>query len=332
MQVTLVFDRVTLSGFDTREYNINKLEDSFALEQQEDFFDVVTDYTKINDRVGINASHRRANKSLVEGGTYNVQANILTTIADGDLLIWPIMRMILDFFLHRIPSKLRLTRGFYFLLTKGKNRRISKAEILGRLVFCGFKITKVSSCQGVLYVESKKVTAPLTSKNRSSSFVIRMARIGMHEKPFFIYKFRTMHPFSDHLQDYMYEVNKLGVNGDKVQNDYRVTSWGRVMRRYWLDELPQIYNLLKRDISIVGVRAVSEAKFKLYAPELRKLRTQIKPGLVPPFYADMPETFLELQDSEKKYIQEKLKAPVVTDLRYLFKSIYNIIFRGARSK
>ena len=62
------------------------------------------------------------------------------------------------------------------------------------------------------------------------------------------------------------------------------------------------------------------------------LRKKVRPGLVPPFYADLPETFEEICDSERRYIQAFLKHPVKTQIRYFTKSFINIAFKGARSK
>jgi hypothetical protein len=69
----------------------------------------------------------------------------------------------------------------------------------------------------------------------------------------------------------------------------------------------------------------------LYTPELREKRVKYKPGLIPPFYADMPKTLGEIMASEMKYLLAYEKSPLLTDTRYFFLAIYNIIFRKARS-
>jgi hypothetical protein len=56
-----------------------------------------------------------------------------------------------------------------------------------------------------------------------------------------------------------------------------------------------------------------------------------KPGLVPPFYADMPRTFEEIEESERRYLESYQRCRLGTDLRYFFKALYNIVFRHARS-
>ena len=57
-----------------------------------------------------------------------------------------------------------------------------------------------------------------------------------------VYKFRTMHPYSEYLQSYIYEQNKLQ-EGGKFANDFRVTTLGKCMRKLWIDELPMFINL-----------------------------------------------------------------------------------------
>ncbi|HQB87210.1 MAG TPA: hypothetical protein PLL51_09445, partial [Bacteroidales bacterium] len=61
-------------------------------------------------------------------------------------------------------------------------------------------------------------------------------------------------------------------------------------------------------------------------------RIRYKPGLIPPFYADMPKNLDEIQASENRYLDSYEKNPVLTDIRYFFKSVGNILFKHARSR
>jgi len=94
----------------------------------------------------------------------------------------------------------------------------------------------------------------------------------------------------------------------------------------------QIVNFFQGDLNLVGVRALSQHYFGLYPEDLQDLRTQFKPGLVPPYYADMPKTFEEIIESERHYLKTKQKHPFVTDIKYFFKASYNILFKHARSQ
>ncbi|HPS40071.1 MAG TPA: hypothetical protein PL124_11695, partial [Candidatus Cloacimonadota bacterium] len=85
------------------------------------------------------------------------------------------------------------------------------------------------------------------------------------------------------------------------------------------------------EVTLVGVRALSEHYFSLYPKDLQELRLRVKPGLLPPFYADMPKTFEEIVASERIYLEKKLKAPFRTDWAYFWKGVWNILVKRARS-
>ncbi|MEG0517599.1 MAG: sugar transferase, partial [Bacteroidales bacterium] len=142
---------------------------------------------------------------------------------------------------------------------------------------------------------------------------------------------RTMYAYSEYIQPYIYK--QLGLaKGGKISDDYRVSPLGKFLRKTWLDELPTLINWIKGDMKFVGVRPLSSHYFNLYSKELQELRTKVKPGLFPPFYADMPETLEEIQESEIRYIKSYLERPFYTDCRYFFKTFANIVFKGRRSK
>lgn len=163
----------------------------------------------------------------------------------------------------------------------------------------------------LLYVIARKVKTSSLDQSPTYGPLVQLKRSGLGGRAFLTYKFRTMHPYSEYLQQYIYELHGLQ-KGGKIENDFRMTAWGKVMRKLWLDELPMLYNWLKGDLQIVGVRPLSFHYLELYDKELQELRKKVKPGLVPPFYADLPETFEEICDSERRYINAYLKHPFRT--------------------
>jgi lipopolysaccharide/colanic/teichoic acid biosynthesis glycosyltransferase len=90
-------------------------------------------------------------------------------------------------------------------------------------------------------------------------------------------------------------------------------------------------NFFQGDMKIVGVRPLSKQYFELYRKDVQDRRIKYKPGLIPPFYADMPTDLDEIQESELKYLDSYDRHPVVTDFRYFWKSSWNILFKKARS-
>jgi len=237
----------------------------------------------------------------------------------------------LDYLLKRVAPKFNITKKLYFFITQGRNRVISKAETLGRLYSCGFVVDELQVIDKLLYFVVHKNRSPYYDENRTYGPLIKLRRIGKGGQEFYVYKFRTMHPFSEYLQPYIYQHYNLK-EGGKFQNDFRITTAGKIMRKFWIDELPMLLNLLRGDMKIVGVRPLSKHYFNLYDNELKELRTQVKPGLVPPFYADMPKTLEDIQASEKKYLMAYKKHPLLTDWRYFWKAFFNIVFKHARSE
>ncbi len=291
---------------------------------------------RINSIRYINKFHEKVNSILADNGYYitcartleNRTAKIKKTLPFGlnNLFI------LFDFIFNRVIPKLPFLKKIYFFISKGKNRILSLTEILGRLISCGFLIVEYFEEDDLTYIISKKIKEPSFDANASYGPLFKMKRVGYKGKIIYIYKFRTMHPYAEFLQEGLYNSNLLDSTGDKIKNDFRVTSWGRFFRKFWIDELPQLYNLIKGDIRLVGVRAVSLAKFKLFNEDLQELRIKIKPGLVPPYYADLPRNFKEFQESEKKYILSKIESPLLTDIKYFFRALINILFKGARSQ
>ncbi len=236
----------------------------------------------------------------------------------------------LDFIVKRILPKLKWTRGLYFFLTRGDNAVITRAEALGRLSRAGLKIRQESFIGNQLCIEAIKTSDPFSLNGNMYSPLIALPRVGKDGKIIKVYKLRTMHPYSEYIQDYVYRQHDLQ-DGGKFKNDFRITSWGAVCRKTWLDELPMIINFLKGDMKLVGIRPLSKQYFELYNTDVQKRRIKYKPGLVPPFYADMPDDLEQIQASEIKYLDAYDKHPFFTDFRYFWKSSGNILFRKARS-
>lgn len=236
----------------------------------------------------------------------------------------------LDFILNRMLPRLRVTRKLWNYITGGSNPPLSRAESLGRLCRAGFEIRMEKFAGNILCILSQRRSAPLPPNPNGYGMIIALSRIGYHGVPFKAYKLRTMHPYSEYIQDYVYLLHDLQ-QGGKLKHDFRITSWGRFCRRIWLDELPMIVNYFTGDMKLVGVRPLSKHYFDLYADDLRERRIKYKPGLVPPFYADLPRNLEEIQQSERRYLDAWDKHPLKTEIRYFFRSIFNILFRRIRS-
>jgi lipopolysaccharide/colanic/teichoic acid biosynthesis glycosyltransferase len=305
------------------------------LNQQSKAFKSIVNLKRINDFDRINKFFETINSKLFIGGVYINFAETKKLRKTRILAKYPpIIDWIVyttDFIFNRVMPKLWTTKRIYFFLTKGRNRVISKAETFGRLYSCGFEIVDEELIDGLLYFVCRKVGEPVFDTNPTYGPLVKLRRYGKNGKKIGVYKMRTMHPYSEYLQDYIFEKNKLQ-EGGKFADDFRITYLGRFFRKFWLDELPMFINVFRGEMKIVGVRPLSEQYFNLYNEELKSKRLNYKPGLIPPFYVDMPTTLDEIMESELRYLEAYDKKPFLTDLRYFFIAGYNILFKKARSK
>ncbi len=237
------------------------------------------------------------------------------------------------FFFRRVLPKLKGFRKVCRWLKTPVD--ISKAEIMGRLIYKGFQIVDAKELlHETIIVARINPLAPnpsLLNPEPSEGVLFKMKRLGKNAEKITFYKFRSMHPYAEYVQEYLHATQGLE-NSGKFKNDFRVSTGGRIIRKYWIDELPMLYNLMKGDIKLIGVRPISEHYFGLYPENLQKLRKKHKPGLMPPFYADLPQTFEEIVESELTYLRAYEKAPLKTDCIYLVKIFKNILINKARSK
>ena len=238
----------------------------------------------------------------------------------------------MHFLWHRVCAKMKFTRWFYMWVTKGQNRSYSRVEILGRMYRAGFEVIDERFHQGEFFVLGRKFRAPIWDDDPTTGALVKLNRVGYHGDMIGVYKFRTMHAYSEYLQPYMFEHEGLQ-KGGKFAHDYRVNYLGSKLRGSWLDEFPMFINVFKGQMKLVGVRPLSRHYFSLYTPEMQTLHTSVKPGLLPPFYYDKtsPDTLEDVQASEKRYIEAYLKRPFATDWRYFWGTVGNILFKHKRS-
>ena len=290
--------------------------------------------SNFNDIRYINRYFIRVNEAIPETGLFIIGGEVSDVRKKNIMNSYPMVInkivYFFDFIWNRMFPKMNLFKKVYFAVTKGRHRVFPRPEIMGRLCSCGFEIKMEQVIGDRFYVAVQKVCPPLDIKNPSYGPLIRLRRVGKGGKMIGVFKFRTMHAYAEYLQKYVYDHNKLQ-EGGKIENDYRVSTVGKFLRKCWLDELPMLINILIGDMKLVGVRPLSNHYYSLYTPEMQALRIKVKPGLLPPFYVDMPKTLDEIQESERKYIEKYLRHPFKTDFVYFWKIIGNIVFKGKRS-
>lgn len=110
--------------------------------------------------------------------------------------------------------------------------------------------------------------------------IFRQRRVGQNGKIFTIYKFRTMIVGAEKLQRKYRHLNEADGSVFKIHNDPRFTRIGRFLSHTGLDELPQLVNVLKGEMSLVGPRPLPVAEERRLPSATRQLRASVRPGLV----------------------------------------------------
>lgn len=305
------------------------------LNQQPGTYNNIINLKRINDVRYLNKFFEAINALLPADGiyinsveTYRIRKERILR-RYPPLLNW--MFYSIDVLFRRVFPKLPFTKQIYFYMTQGNNRVLSKAETFGRLYSCGFEVIEEKQIGKDLYFVARKTREPYFDYSPTYGPLIRLKRLGKDGKLFGVYKARTMHPYSEYLQEYVYKMNDLD-EGGKFKDDFRVTTLGKFMRKFWLDELPMFINVLKGQMKIVGVRPLSRHYLSLYPQEVQNRRLKYKPGLIPPFYVDLPKTLDEIVASEVRYLDAYDKHSLLTDFRYFWMALYNIFIKRARSQ
>jgi len=116
----------------------------------------------------------------------------------------------------------------------------------------------------------------LTSKG---PVFFRQERIGRNKRRFLIYKFRTMVPNAEKLLPALEVLNEASGPVFKIKNDPRMTPIGRMLRRTSLDELPQLFNVLRGDMSLVGPRPLPLRDYEGFDQDWQRRRFSVRPGI-----------------------------------------------------
>jgi exopolysaccharide biosynthesis polyprenyl glycosylphosphotransferase len=147
------------------------------------------------------------------------------------------------------------------------------------MLFVKRAIDIVGACAGlVLLTAAFVIVAPLVRLESRGPVIFRQRRIGRNGRYFALYKFRTMRSDATVQKAHLTEANEMQGHLFKIRNDPRVTGVGRLLRKTYLDELPQFWNVLKGDMSLVGTRPPTPDEVARYSPHHRR-RLSVRPGM-----------------------------------------------------
>lgn len=159
--------------------------------------------------------------------------------------------------------------------------------------------------------------------------IFRQKRVGRHGKPFTMYKFRTMVCNAEQLRKELESQNEMDGPVFKIKDDPRITRVGRFLRQTSIDEILQLINVIRGDMSLVGPRPPLPEEVAQY-DDYQKLRLVVTPGLTCYWQTandrnDIP--FDKWVEMDIDYIEHRT---MLTDLKLLFKTALVVITREGR--
>ena len=157
------------------------------------------------------------------------------------------------------------------------------------------------------------ITAILVRTKLGSPILFSQERPGLHEKLFKIYKFRTM-------------TDKRDANGNLLPDAERLTKFGKILRSTSLDELPELFNIAKGDMAIVGPRPLLTQYLPYYRPEERE-RHAIRPGLTG--YAQIHgRNFVMWDERCALDVQYAKKITFIGDVKIILQTVIKVLKRS----
>lgn len=153
-----------------------------------------------------------------------------------------------------------------------------------------------------------------------ASPIYTQTRVGKNGKEFRFYKFRSMVPNAEKMLDSLLEKNEMDGPAFKMKDDPRITRFGKFIRRSCIDELPQIVNILKGDMSFVGPRPPLPREVAMY-DDYQMQRLSVIPGLTCYWQVQPQRNSISFDDWMKcdlRYIQNR---SFKTDLIIIFKTV-----------
>lgn len=181
-------------------------------------------------------------------------------------------------------------------------------------------IDVVGSLSGIILLSPLLLVVALLIRFESKGPIFfHQKRVGLNGKEFKMYKFRSMVVNAEELLDKLKHKNEMTGPMFKMKNDPRITRVGRFIRNTSIDELPQLFNVLKGEMSLVGPRPNLLREVEKFS-EHHKLKLLVKPGLTC-YWQIMGRSSIDFEEWMKldiKYIEER---SIWVDLKLIFRTI-----------
>ena len=160
--------------------------------------------------------------------------------------------------------------------------------------------------------------------------IFKQDRVGKDGKIFSMYKFRSMIVNAEELKAKLETKNEMSGPMFKMKNDPRITKVGRFIRKTSLDELPQLWNVLKGDMSLVGTRPPTVDEYEKYTPEQKK-RLSFKPGITGLWQVSGRSEITNFDDVVKLDVSYIDDWTIWSDIKILLKTVKVVLMKdGAK--
>jgi exopolysaccharide biosynthesis polyprenyl glycosylphosphotransferase len=123
------------------------------------------------------------------------------------------------------------------------------------------------------------LAALLVKLSSAGPILFSQERIGLNKRRFLTYKFRTMIPNAEQMISQLEHLNEVSGPVFKIKNDPRLSPVGKLLRRTSVDELPQLFNVLKGDMSLVGPRPMAVRDYEGFSEDWQRRRFSVRPGI-----------------------------------------------------
>lgn len=216
------------------------------------------------------------------------------------------------------------------LLQKEREQVIITSEDLNRPVYEVFKrvLDFVLSLFALVILLPVFLVTAAAVKSDGGNVIYKQKRVGKNNKLFDMYKFRSMCIGAENMRAELMKYNEMDGPVFKIKNDPRITKVGKFIRKYSIDELPQLVNILKGDMSIVGPRPPLPDEVAQYT-DYHRQRLMVTPGLTCFWqaYGRSNLSFEDWVDMDMKYIKRR---SISLDISLIIRTVYAVIFkRGA---
>lgn len=207
------------------------------------------------------------------------------------------------------------------------NKELNEKEIVQainkRIMYNFFKriIDIIVSLMGLIILSPLLIIVSILIKVESrGNIIFSQTRVGLNGKLFKIYKFRSMVMNAEELKNSLKSQNEMSGPMFKIKEDPRVTKVGKFIRKTSIDELPQLINVLKGEMSLVGPRPSLPEEVKDFKPWMKK-RLTVKPGLTC-YWQVMGRNNIDFENWMKldiKYVEER---NLFLDIKLIFKTVF----------